>query len=104
MSQENVEMVRSIYTAWEGGDFSATEWLHPEIPAPPARGIRGPTGFRGRGTTEIGLASVSPATPVANGESVIQAEAAGDAGEISPESTLVALGRLANALACPFSG
>jgi ketosteroid isomerase-like protein len=31
MSQENVEIVRSIYEAWERGDFSATEWLHPEI-------------------------------------------------------------------------
>jgi ketosteroid isomerase-like protein len=31
MSQENVEIVRAIYAAWERGDFSATEWLHPEI-------------------------------------------------------------------------
>jgi ketosteroid isomerase-like protein len=31
MSQENVEIVRSIYAAWERGDYSATEWLHPEI-------------------------------------------------------------------------
>ena len=31
MSQENVEIVRAIYEAWERGDFSATEWLHPEI-------------------------------------------------------------------------
>jgi hypothetical protein len=31
MSQENVELVRSICTAWERGDYSPGEWEHPEI-------------------------------------------------------------------------
>ena len=31
MSGENVEVVRSIFGAWERGDFHSTEWAHPEI-------------------------------------------------------------------------
>jgi ketosteroid isomerase-like protein len=50
MSQENVELIRSIYAAWEQGDYSSAEWAHPEIewefaadgPAP-----RGGTGLAG---------------------------------------------------------
>jgi ketosteroid isomerase-like protein len=31
MSQENVEIVRSIYAAWDHGDFTSLEWAAPEI-------------------------------------------------------------------------
>ena len=31
MSQENVEIARSIYAAWGRGDFSSLEWADPEI-------------------------------------------------------------------------
>jgi ketosteroid isomerase-like protein len=37
MSQENVELVRSIFAGWERGDYSSPEWAHHGI------GADGPT-------------------------------------------------------------
>jgi ketosteroid isomerase-like protein len=31
VTSANVELVRSTYAAWERGDYSSTEWAHPEI-------------------------------------------------------------------------
>jgi ketosteroid isomerase-like protein len=45
VSQENLELVKGIYRAWEQGDFTDTGWAHPDIlfkvpgPDPEVRGI-----------------------------------------------------------------
>jgi ketosteroid isomerase-like protein len=31
MSQENVEIARSVYAGWERGDYGSAEWAHPDI-------------------------------------------------------------------------
>jgi ketosteroid isomerase-like protein len=54
MTAANVDLVRSIYEAWERGDFSRTpEWAHSEIEC---ASFGGPVsgGYRGRAAVEEG--------------------------------------------------
>jgi ketosteroid isomerase-like protein len=53
MATPNVELARSICTAWERGDFSSTDWAHPEIEYVIADG---PARGKWRGVTEMGHA------------------------------------------------
>jgi ketosteroid isomerase-like protein len=51
VASENVELVRSISAAWERGDWSSTEWAHPEIEWQVTRD--GPVPREGTGIAEL---------------------------------------------------
>src|SRR5271163_2255736 len=58
MTAANVDLVRSIYGAWEQGDFSRTsEWAHPEIEC---ASFGGPAsnGYTGLGAVEEGWSAL----------------------------------------------
>jgi ketosteroid isomerase-like protein len=49
---ENLDLVRSIYAAWERGDFSSAEWAHTEIEYV-TLGTAGPPSASAKGRTEM---------------------------------------------------
>ena len=51
MTSANLDLVRSLYAAWERGNFSWRGWMHPEIEWTIAGG---PTAGRWRGVEEAG--------------------------------------------------
>ena len=52
MSEENIELVKEIFSAWGRGDFSSVDWAHPEIEF----SIPGPDPYVHRGVESMGRA------------------------------------------------
>jgi ketosteroid isomerase-like protein len=50
MASANVDLLRSLYAAWEGGDWSSAEWADPEIEFV---GADGPDPFSVRGIDRL---------------------------------------------------
>jgi ketosteroid isomerase-like protein len=57
---ENLDLVRSIYAAWERGDFTSSSWADPEIEYAV---IDGPTPGGGRGLASMSEAMADYARP-----------------------------------------
>jgi ketosteroid isomerase-like protein len=57
---KNLDLVRSFYAAWERGDFSRTDWAHPEIEYTV---IDGPTPGGGRGLASMASAMADYVSP-----------------------------------------
>ena len=51
MSQENVELVKSIYASWQAGDYAKTDWAAPDIEFRPMPNA--PDGEIGRGIDHV---------------------------------------------------
>jgi ketosteroid isomerase-like protein len=54
---ENMNLARSIYEAWERGDFSSVAWAHPEVEYVVVDGVE-PGIWRGRAEMEQAIRSI----------------------------------------------